>query len=223
MRLLLVEDDLKIADSLKEIFTRQGLSIDLAYSKEEGFEKGLNEDYDLIILDWMLPDGDGITLCRNFRNEKVSCPILMLTAKSLVDDIALGLDSGADDYLTKPFEAKELIARIRALLRRKDQVIPDVYRLHDLEINFQTQEVTKKGKKIELSPKEYGVLEYLAKNADRVVDRNDLLTHVWDENADSFSNTVDVHIRYLRKKIDDNSKIKLINTIKGKGYRLCVN
>ncbi|HEX9008252.1 MAG TPA: response regulator transcription factor [Patescibacteria group bacterium] len=223
MRLLLVEDDLKIADSLKEIFTRQGLSIDLAYSKEEGFEKGLNEDYDLIILDWMLPDGDGITLCRNFRNEKVSCPILMLTAKSLVDDIALGLDSGADDYLTKPFEAKELIARIRALLRRKDQVIPDVYRLHDLEINFQTQEVTKKGKKIELSPKEYGVLEYLAKNADRVVDRNDLLTHVWDENADPFSNTVDVHIRYLRKKIDDNSKIKLINTIKGKGYRLCVN
>ena len=223
MRLLLVEDDTKISSSVKEILTRFGMSVDLAYTYKEGYEKGIDEDYDLILLDWMLPDGDGVTLCKEYRNNKVETPILMLTAKSMVDDIASGLDAGADDYLTKPFDAKELMARIRALLRRKESLTPDIFCLNDLRINFSSQEVTRNGKVVFLSPKEYGVLEFLARHADGIADRNEILSHVWDENADPFSNTVDVHIRYLRKKIDDDYEIKLIRTVKGKGYRLCTN
>ena len=223
MRLLLVEDDRQIASSIKEIFTHQGLSLDLAYNKEDGFDKGLVEDYDLIILDWMLPDGNGVDLCKDLRQNDVVCPIMILTAKGMSDDIATGLDSGADDYVTKPFDTKELLARIRALLRRREQLHPDIFRLDNLTIDFNSRIVCRNDNAISLSPKEYGVLEYLAKNSDTAVDRNDILTHVWDENAEPMSNTVDVHIRYLRKKIDDGFKTKLITTVKGKGYRLCLN
>lgn len=223
MRLLIVEDDRRIAESLKVILTHYGISVDLADTKNEGYDKALNEDYDLAIIDWMLPDGQGVDLCKEIRSENVQYPILMLTAKSMVDDITLGLDAGADDYLTKPFDTKELLARVRALSRRKQQFVPDIFELDSLSINYATREVFRNNTKIDLSPKEYGMLEYLAKNSNKAVAREELLGHVWDENADSFTNTVDVHIRYLRRKIDDGYDNKLIHTIKGKGYRLCRN
>jgi len=221
MRLLLVEDDLSIGESLKELLVRLGYLVDWAKNKTEGLEKIFADDYDLLILDWMLPDGNGLDLCREVRQEKINTPVLILTAKGQVDDKVEGFESGADDYLSKPFDMRELQARIKALLRRKDEFVQDKVIVGDLEIDFGTRLVKRNGSLIELSPKEYGILEYLLRNRERVVDRGELLSHVWDENADLFSNTVDVHIRYLRIKIEEGFKTKIIETVKGKGYRIC--
>lgn len=221
MRLLIVEDDSELANNLRLLLKREKYSCDVALNFAEAWEKGLDEDYDLMILDWMLPDGEGTELCKKFRSEGVACPILILTAKNMPDDIADGLDSGADDYLAKPFAVKVLLARIKALLRRKEKLVENIMRVGDLEISFDNRTVARGGKKILLTPKEFGVLEYLARNKERIVERGEILSHVWDENYDSFSNTVDVHIRYLRQKIDKNSKRKLIRTVRGKGYQLC--
>ncbi len=222
MRLLIVEDDQIIGPRLVEVLQEEKYAVDLATDYEAGLASGLANDYDVIIIDWMLPDGSGVDLCRELREEKVTTPILVLTARSQLEDKVTGLDAGADDYLTKPFEVDELLARVRALLRRKDEVVSDTLTIDDLTIDFGTRTVERGDVSIYLSPKEYGLLEFLARNGERVVDRMEILAHVWDENADMFTNTVDVHIRYLRKKIDDGRR-PLIKTIKGKGYRLCID
>lgn len=221
MRILLVEDDESIGKSLSELITRQGFVVDWAMSKTEGLEKIFTDEYDLFIFDWMLPDGSGVDLCKQVRSEGFSTPILILTAKGQLDDKVEGFESGADDYLTKPFEMKELLARIKALLRRKDEFVTEVVRVADLVVDFGKRVVKRSENIIELSPKEYGILEYLLRNRERVVDRVELLGHVWDESADLMSNTVDVHIRYLRSKIDDGFDKKIVETVKGKGYRIC--
>lgn len=223
MRFLLVEDDPRLLLSLSEILERNGYLVDKAKNFEEGYEKVFLAEYDLIILDWMLPDGNGVDLCRKIRSEKITVPILLLTAKAMTEDISEGLDSGADDYLTKPFEIEELLARIRALLRRKEEFVSDCFTLDNLKIDFLKKIVTRGEKNINLSPKENLILEYLAKNSDKVVSREELLNHAWDENSEALSNTVDVYISYLRKKIDLAEETPLINTVKGVGYRLCKN
>lgn len=216
-----MEDDQRIGKAVAAVLSRNNFAVDIAVNKAEGEEKAFGEDYDLMILDWMLPDGSGVGLCRDLREEKITTPVLMLTARSQVEDRVEGLDAGADDYLVKPFAVAELLARVRALLRRKEALVPDVFRLDDLEIDFGRQKVRRAGREIKLSPKEFGVLEFLARNSERVLSRLEILTHVWDENAELLTNTVDVHIRYLRKKIDECFLVKLIKTVKGRGYRLC--
>lgn len=221
MRLLIIEDDVQIASNLQTILKGSSYASDTALNAKSGLAKIADTDYDLIILDWMLPDMDGPQVLKQLRSTGLTCPILMLTAKSQVEDIVLGLNAGADDYLTKPFEMAEFLARIRTLLRRlPPSVVNPTIRIADLEINTNTHEARRAGRAIHLSPKEYSLLEYLATHAGQSIDRISLLSHVWDENADEFSNTVDVHIRYLRSKIDDGHRLKLIHTVKGKGYLL---
>ena len=178
----------------------------------------------MFVFDWKLPDGTGIELCKFVRASKMQTPVLILTAKSQIEDKVEGLDAGADDYLTKPFEQEELLARIRALLRRKEHdIISPKIIVDDLELNINSMSVKRNGMAIQLTAKEFALLEYLARNIDKVLTREEIQTHVWDENADTFNNTIEVHIRYLRLKIDEGHKHKLIKTIKNKGYMLCSN
>lgn len=179
-------------------------------------------EYDAVILDWMLPDAEGTELIHNLRQAQRTTPVLMLTARSQTEDVVEGLNAGADDYLTKPFAMRELLARLQALIRRRGTAPPSsMIHLDNLTINTNTCMVERGGKRIVLAPREYALLEYLARNMGTVVDRTTLLHHVWGEDVDLFSNTVDVHIRYLRKKIDQPYKKKLIHTVKQKGYVLC--
>lgn len=221
MRLLVIEDDTRIASNLKNILASQSYAVDLAASGFTGLEKARDESYDLIVLDWMLPDISGPDVIKILHEENIASPILMLTAKSQPEDLVEGLDAGADDYLSKPFRTTELFARIRALLRRPDSAPTEpVLYVSDLSIDTNLHHVTRAGRPIRLSPREYALLEYLARNQGHALTRLDLLSHVWDENTDPFSNTVDVHIRFLRSKIDDPFPTKLIRTVKGKGYVL---
>lgn len=219
MRILIIEDDEQIAENIHAMLENKSYAADIANNAEEGLVKINDNPYDLIILDWMLPDKDGPEVCSIIRKQSISVPILMLTAKTQPEDIIVGLDSGADDYLTKPFAIGELIARVRALLRRSNPIVPDpTIKIDDLTIDTNTRSVQRGTQQVLLSPKEYALLEYLCKNQGVCVPRLDILSHVWDENADELSNTVDVHIRYLRSKIDEGHKNKLIHTVKGKGY-----
>jgi len=221
MRLLLVEDDVQISNSITSLLKDRGFAVDQAITKAEGWEKAFIEEYDLLIVDWMLPDGNGVDLISDLREEKLSSPILMLTARGMVEDVEQGLDSGADDYLTKPFEIRELLARIRALTRRKENIVPQRFRFKTLEVDITQGRVTNNGKEILLSPKEFSILEFLIRNKDRIVTRDELTSHVWDEESDVASNIVEVYINFLRKKIDYRFHFDLIKTIKGKGYILC--
>ena len=221
MRLLLVEDDVQISNSITSLLKDRGFAVDQAFTKAEGWEKAFVEEYDLLIVDWMLPDGNGVDLISDLREEKLSSPILMLTARGMVEDVEQGLDSGADDYLTKPFEIRELLARIRALTRRKENIVPQRFRFKTLEVDITQGRVTNDGKEILLSPKEFSILEFLIRNKDRIVTRDELTSHVWDEESDVASNIVEVYINFLRKKIDYRFHFDLIKTIKGKGYILC--
>ncbi len=222
MRLLLVEDDTIIAKNIIIFLKRKGYSIDLSESIEEAYDKALSEDYDLIILDRGLPDGDGITLIKKIRSEEVHTPILVLTARNEDADIIEGLNLGADDYLSKPFDMEVLTARIKALSRRLNKIpLKPIIQIDDLILNLNSAEVKRNNIIIKLSPREYSILEYMAIHANQVIDRMTLLSHAWDENVDMFSNTVDVHIKYLRNKIDEGHQVKLIKTIRGKGYMLC--
>ena len=222
MRILLVEDDSIIAKNISIFLKRKGYSIDLAENLEEGYDKSLSEDYDLIVLDRGLPDGDGLTLIKKIRDEEVHTPILVLTARNEDLDIVEGLNMGADDYLSKPFDMEILTARIKALSRRLNKIpLKPIIEIDDLVINLNTAEVKRNNKVIKLSPREYSILEYMAIHPNQVIDRMTLLSHAWDENVDLFSNTVDVHIKYLRNKIDEGHKTKLIKTIRGKGYMIC--
>ena len=224
MRILVIEDEKRIAQNIKYIFYPLNYVVDLAFTGEDGLFKAESEDCDLIILDWMLSDISGIEICKILRKKNITTPILMLTAKSQLDDKVEGLEVGADDYLTKPFAIAELIARAKALIRRKSGGTQSpVITVADLTINTNTCIVKRKNKLIELAPKEYALLEFLAVNKGKVINRTELLNHVWGEEIDPMSNTIDVHIRYLRVKIDDPFKIKLLKTVKNKGYMLCIN
>jgi DNA-binding response OmpR family regulator len=220
MKILVVEDNKKLAENLKQGLMQEGYAVDVI---EEGLaaERRIlinRDEYDLVILDRMLPGKDGVLVCSFWRECGVVVPVLMLTALSTTDDKVVGLDAGADDYLTKPFAFKELLARIHALLRRPKQSFPDILNSGDIQINTTSRRVTFKDKVISLTLKEFMVLEYLMRNLNKVITRDELYSHAWDFADSSFSNTVDVHIKNLRKKIHDNAKI--IQTIRGVGYKM---
>lgn len=222
MHILLIEDDIRIADNIKKYFEKKDFLVTHVENGEDALFQIETETYDVILLDWMLPDKDGLTICKLIRSKKNTTPILMLTAKSQIEDKVEGLTNGADDYLTKPFSFEELLARIKALIRRKSGTSQSpIITIGDLIIDTNQNTVKRSGKMISLSPREYSLIEYLAVHKDKTIDRLTLLHHVWGEDIDPLSNTIDVHIRYLRKKIDDDFKIKLIRTVKNKGYLLC--
>lgn len=222
MRLLLIEDDLVIAKNLKELLVGHGYVVDHTETGEDGCDRITTGDYDVGVVDRRLPDGDALQMLKEWRKEGLKTPILLLTALSQKDEIVKGLDAGADDYLGKPFEIKELLARIRALQRRGVRIpMKPILEIADLKINTNTHEVQRAGVVISLSPHEYGILEYLAIHAGQAVERITLLSHAWDETVDLFSNALDVHIANLRRKIDGKRKKPLIKTIRGKGYMLC--
>lgn len=220
MKILVVEDNIKLAENLKQGLMQEGYAVDVI---EDGLsaEKRIminRDEYDLVVLDRMLPGKDGVSVCTYWRENDVTIPVLMLTALNTTDDKVIGLDAGADDYLAKPFAFKELLARIHALLRRPKQSSPLILNSGNISINTTSRVVTYKNKPIVLTLKEFMVLEYLMRNENKVVTRDELYSHAWDFADSSFSNTVDVHIKNLRKKIHDNSKI--IQTIRGVGYKM---
>lgn len=220
MRVLVIEDEKKIANFIKRGLKEDGYLVDVAYDGEEGHFLATTEEYDLIVLDIMLPKLDGISLCRRLREEKIITPILMLTAKDTVRDKVIGLDSGANDYLTKPFAFEEFLARLRALLRNRDTYAVSKLQVGDLVLDLLTHKVSRSGKEIVLTTKEYALLEYLMRNAGTVVTRTMISEHVWDVNFDTYTNVIDVYINYLRNKIDRGHKNKLIHTVRGRGYVL---
>ncbi len=220
MRILLVEDNRRLSDSLKRSLMDDSYAVDTAYDGQEGEELAELTPYDVIILDVMLPRKDGIEVCRSLRNRRVKTPILMLTARDALEDRVLGLDSGADDYLVKPFEMEELRARLRALLRREADDKRGLITIADLELDPATHFVQRGGTPIELTAREYALLEYLMRNPNRLITRQMAENHLWSYNAAVMSNVVDVYIRRLRSKIDDPFDLKLIETIRGSGYRL---
>ncbi|MDQ6672377.1 MAG: response regulator transcription factor [Chloroflexota bacterium] len=223
MRILVVEDEHKLASVLKRGLEEHGYAVDAAYDGEDGLALATAEPYDLIVLDIMLPGLDGLSLCNQLRVQKMHMPILMLTARDAVDDRVAGLDSGADDYLTKPFAFRELLARIRALLRRDGLSARDpILKIGDLQIDTVSHEVRRSGKLIDLTSKEYAILEYFARNPNRVLTRTQIAEHVWDFDFVSMSNVIDVYIGYLRRKLSDDSEPRLLRTIRGTGYQLRV-
>jgi two-component system, OmpR family, copper resistance phosphate regulon response regulator CusR len=220
LHLLLIEDDSQIAALIKEGFTNQGYEIDRAATGQEGETLALERAYDVILLDVMLPDGDGIQVCRNLRSRGLETPILMLTALASTLDKVAGLEAGADDYLTKPFEFEELLARVRALLRRGEAQAGAVLRFDDIEMDLVRRQVVRAGQRIRLTTKEFALLEYLIRNPGRVLSRAEISAQVWDMEFDSESNVIDVYISMLRRKIDRDFPRPVIHTIVGAGYVL---
>ncbi len=220
MRILLVEDDLKAARLLARGFEEEGFIVDLAGSAELGDELAFVTDYDLIVLDWLLPSKDGLTLCRELRQRGSATPILMLTARDALGDRVAGLNTGADDYLTKPFAFEELLARSRALLRRSEMTRPPVLCVADLSLDPQTHVVARGGAAIELTPKEFALLEILMRHAGAVVSRSRLAEQVWKSDFLAIDNLIDVHIGKLRRKVDAPGHAPLIQTVRGRGFRL---
>jgi two-component system copper resistance phosphate regulon response regulator CusR len=218
MRVLLVEDDTRIANFLERGLREQAYAVDLAANGEDALYKSAINDYDAVILDVMIPEPNGFEVCRELRRTGSAVPVLMLTARDAVHDRVMGLDTGADDYLTKPFEVAELLARLRALLRRGHTVRPAMIQVADLVLDTRSQTVARAGKPIYLTTKEYALLEYLARNTGRVIGRGEIAEHVWDEHYDPFSNAIDVHINRLRRKIDSGFASPLIHTRRGAGY-----
>jgi len=219
MRILVDEDEKKIAAFIKRGLKEEGYAVDVAADGEEGYHLITENDYDLILLDLLLPKRDGISLCRQIRQDAIQTPIIMLTAKSAVADKVTGLDAGANDYITKPFAFEELLARIRVLLRNTAQTTTKL-QAADLVLDLLTHKVTRAGKEIILSSKEFALLEYLMRNADTVVTRTMIYEHVWDIAFDTNTNVIDVYINYLRNKIDSGHEKKLIHTVRGRGYVL---
>jgi len=222
MRILVIEDDEKIADALRRSLIDQHYSVDTAGDGEEGDYLAKTNDYDLIILDIMLPGMDGWQVCRSIRREKINTPILMLTALDSVEDKISGLDEGADDYLTKPFHLGELLARIRSLVRRQSDEKTTNIILGDLELDTAQRAVKRSGKEINLSSKEFALLEYFIMNKNKVLTRQMISEHVWDLNFDPQSNVIDSFVRFLRQKIDKGFDNQLIHTIRGVGYKLSI-
>ena len=220
MRVLLVEDESRIADFVSRGLSEQGYAVDVAVDGDEAIDWTGTADFDLIVLDVMLPRRDGIDVCRTLRSRGVSTPILMLTARDAVEDRVLGLDSGADDYLVKPFAFAELLARLRALQRRDPVVADSVLRVADLKLDTGTLEASRRGVAMELTVKEFRLLEYLMRHPNQVLTRTMIAEHVWNYEFDNATNVIDVHIRNLRRKIDDPFADKLIQTVRGAGYRI---
>jgi heavy metal response regulator len=220
MRILVVEDQHKIAEFIRRGLKEEGYSVDVAYDGEQGYHLARINDYDLIILDLVLPKIDGLTLCRQLRQEQYTGPILILTVKDSVKDKVTGLDAGANDYLTKPFAFEELLARCRALLRTFGTPEPTKLKVADLEFDLLSRRVTRAGREINLTLKESSLLEYLMRNAGKVVTRTMIAEHVWDINFESFTNVIDVYINRLRQKIDRGFEHPLIHTVRGRGYML---
>lgn len=220
MRVLLVEDDPELSAVITDGLRNQHIETSAARDFAAGQERAVLGSFDVIVLDVLLPGGSGFDLCRIIRERGIATPILMLTARDAVEDRVRGLESGADDYLTKPFAFLELTARIRALARRHPAIVPEQYEVADLRVDIPTREVTRGGVLISLTAKEFALLEFLIQNAGNVVTRSAITAHVWDENHDPFTNVLEVLVRRLRRKIDDGFEPKLIHTLRGAGYRL---
>lgn len=218
MKILIIEDEKSVADNLKLGLEQHRFIADVAYKGQEGYDMVGEFDYDVIILDLMLPDISGEDLCRKMRKEKISSFILMLTAKKQIENIVEGLNCGADDYLTKPFEFSELLARLKALLRRNSKNKENILKTFDIKIDLDREQAFAAGKEIKLTKKEFMILEYLLRCRGQLVSRNQILEHAWDRNVDIFTNIVDTHIKNLRKKLGKSGKI--IKTVYGSGYRI---
>jgi DNA-binding response OmpR family regulator len=222
MRILVVEDEHRIANTIKKGLEQETYAVDVTYDGNDGYDLASTEEYDLLILDLMLPGIDGIQITKKLRQKKIHTPILILTAKGQIQDKVTGLDSGADDYLTKPFSFEELLARIRALIRRPKQTLDQALTVSDLSLNSHTFEVKRDTKEIQLSGKEFSLLEYLMRNSNKIISKDQIIRHVWNYEANILPNTVEVYIRNLRTKIDipfEQGK-KLIKTIRGFGYKI---
>ena len=220
MRILLIEDERRLANVVRKGLMEEGFAVDMAFDGEEGQYLAQSEEYDLIILDITLPKVDGITICKELRKKNIKIPILMLTARATLEEKIIGLDSGADDYITKPFAYLELRSRIHALIRRSKQESSPILKIADLELDPIKHNLTRGGKAITLTPKEFSVLELLLRHKDEVVSRTMIIEHVWDYNFDSMSNVVDVFVAAIRRKVDKNAKVKLIHTLHGIGYKI---
>lgn len=221
MRILIVEDERKIARALGRALKNEKYAVDISHDGTDAYAMAEMIDYDLLILDRMIPgDYDGLSLTKKLREEGKNVPILLLTALGATQDKTEGLDGGADDYLTKPFALDELIARVRALLRRPQTSVETVLRVADLSLDLNTHEVLRNNQKIELTNKEFSLLEYLVRNAGRPVSKEQIIAHVWDYDADILPNNIEVYISYLREKVDKPFKDKLIKTVRGLGYKI---
>jgi len=220
MRILLIEDDVAIARSLKEGLEDETYAVDVAHDGDEGYRTATADDYDAIILDIMLPSMNGYEVCQALRQDGKRTPILMLTARDAEHDIVKGLDTGADDYLAKPFSFEVLLARLRAILRRPNEKLGEVLRVGDLTLDPSLKKVTRASQEISLTTKEYGVLEYLMRNTGKVLSKEQIIAHVWDFDADVLPNNVELFIMFLRRKVDKPFGKKLIHTVPGFGYKL---
>lgn len=222
MRVLIIEDEHKIANSIRAGLEQENYAVDVSYDGTEGYDMASSEGYDLIVLDRMLPGIEGSEIAQKLRDAKIHTPIIMLTARGQIQDRVEGLDSGADDYLTKPFAFEELLARVRALLRRPKNSVGKILTIEDLTIDTSTFSIKRAGKSISLSSKEYSLLEYMMRHPNQILSKDHIISHVWNYDADILPNTVEVYIGYLRNKIDKPFKNfpALINTIRGFGYRI---
>ncbi len=220
MKILVVEDEKKIAGFIKRGLEEDNYSVTVAHDGNEGLKQALTGEFSLAILDVMLPKKDGLAVVKELRESDVQLPVLMLTARGTTEEIVSGLEAGSDDYLTKPFAFAELLARVRALLRRSEQDRGAEIFFADLKLDPVTHKVWRSGNEIDLTAKEYGLLEYLVRNPNTVLSRNMIADHVWDYAFDSFTNIIDVYVNYLRKKVDKDYPTKLIHTVRGQGYIL---
>ena len=220
MKILVIEDEKKVANFLQKGLKEEQFVVDVAYDGLEGEHLATANDYDLILLDIMLPGKDGIEILKTLRQQQINIPVIMLTAKEMVEDKVEGFNAGCDDYISKPFSFEELLVRIRAVLRRGSGALSNVLTFADLTLDLITHKVIRDGREIELTAKEYTLLEYLVRNPNRVLTRTMIAEHVWDYNYDSFTNVIDVYINYLRNKVDRGFATKLIHTVRGVGYVL---
>ena len=220
MRILLIEDEPRMANVIARGLREQSYAVDVAQDGNAGLYQCSVNDYDLVVLDVLLPQRDGFEVCREMRARGNTTPVLMLTARTAVEDRVRGFDSGADDYLAKPFSFLELLARVRALLRREPNLRRDIFEIADLVIDSSSHRVSRSNKDIQLTAKEYALLEYLAQHGGQLVSRAEIAAHVWDDHFDPFSNTIEVYMNRLRKKIDENYSTKLLHTRRGEGYIL---
>ena len=221
MRLLVVEDEHRVAQAVKEGLEQESYAVDVEYDGEAGLNAALADEYDLVILDIMLPSMNGLEVCRRLRDAGNHSPVLMLTAKDQDSDVVSGLDKGADDYLVKPFSFEVLLARVRALLRRPHDTLDSILQIEDLSLNLTTKRVKRSGKELKLTAKEFAILEYMMRNPGKILSKHNIMTHVWDFDADILPNNVEVFMTYLRAKVDKPFKgPNLLQTVRGFGYTI---